>query len=121
MAPALIIALGLFLGLGAIGRAVKELRGARSAVTVKGFAQKRITSDYAIWSANVVVRSPTMADAYARMERDIGKVRGYLLNEGVAEADLSVSSVMINARYKQTMTGMATNEIELFELNQNVP
>jgi hypothetical protein len=118
--PSLVVALGLLLGLGWIASAMKDIRGPRRAVTVKGFAQKRITSDYAIWTANVVVRSATMEDAYQRIERDVAKVRAYLAKEGVAEGDISVNAVSIHARYKQTMTGMATNEIELFELNQNV-
>jgi hypothetical protein len=118
--PALLVAVALFLGLGAIGRAVRDVRASRQGVTVKGFAQKRITSDYGLWSANVVVRSPTMEDAYQRIERNVGKVREYLAKEGVADSDVSVSAVTIHARYKQTMSGMATNEVELFELNQNV-
>ncbi len=118
--PALVAGLALVLGLGWIAGSVKDLRGARRTVTVKGFAQKRITSDYAIWNANVVVRSPTMEDAYQRIERDVAKVRAYLAKEGVPDTDVSATAVRIMARYKQTMSGMATNEIELFELNQNV-
>lgn len=103
-----------------LGNVAKDVRGPRRAVTVKGFAQKRIESDYAIWNANVVVRSATMEDAYQRIERDVGKIRDSLTKDGVKSEEMSASAVSINARYKQTMSGMATNEIELFELMQTV-
>lgn len=104
----------------ALGPVAQDIRGGRRAVTVKGFAQKRIESDYAIWNANVVSRSVTMETAYKEIEADVAKVKAYLVQQGVAEADLSFSSVSINARYKQNYSGMSTNEIELFELTQTL-
>ncbi len=102
------------------GTFAKDVRGGRRAVTVKGFAQQRIESDYAIWNSSIVVRSPSMAEGYKRIEADAAKVRSYLISQGVKEEELSGSAVTINARYKQSMSGMFTNEIELFEVNRTI-
>jgi hypothetical protein len=108
------------LGFVYAGSLAKDIRAARRNVTVKGFAEKPIQSDYAIWSMNLVARSAQMAAAYSQIEENLAKVQDYLKQQGVKDEELSLSSVSIQARYKMNMSGMPTNEIELFELNQTV-
>ena len=116
----LVVVLLAFLGLLYLGGVAKEIRGTKRSVTVKGFAEKPIQSDYAIWTMNLVARSPQISEAYATMERNLAKVLDYLRAQGVKDEEVSYSAATIHVRYKMNMSGMPTNEIEIYEMNQSV-
>ena len=116
----LVVVLLAFLSLLYLGGVAKEIRGTKRSVTVKGFAEKPIQSDYAIWTMNLVARSPQISEAYATMERNLAKVLDYLKAQGVKDEEVSYSAATIQVRYKMNMSGMPTNEIEIYEMNQSV-
>jgi hypothetical protein len=109
-----------FLGLFYLGGVAKEIRGTKRSVTVKGFAEKPIQSDYAIWTMNLVARSTQISEAYATMERNLAKVLEYLKKEGVKDEEVTYTAATIQVRYRMGPTGMPTNEIEIYEMNQSV-
>lgn len=117
---ALIAGLLALLSLLYVGSVVKDVRGTKRTVTVKGFAEKPIQSDYAIWTMNLVARSTQISEAYAQMERNLAKVLEYLKSQGVKDEEVSYSAATIQVRYKMNMSGMPTNEIELYDMNQSV-
>jgi hypothetical protein len=114
-----IVLLG-FLGLFYIGSVAKDIRGTKSTVTVKGFAEKPIQSDYAIWTMNLAARSPQISEAYGTMERNLAKVLEYLKSEGVNDDEVTHTAATIQVRYRIGPTGMPTNEVEIYEMNQSV-
>src|SRR6187431_1052013 len=102
------------------GSVVRDVRGTKRTVTVKGFAEKPIQSDYAIWTMNLAARSAQISEAYATMERNLAKVLEYLKKEGVKDEEVSYTAATIQVRYRMGPTGMPTNEIEIYEMNQSV-
>jgi hypothetical protein len=117
---ALAVTILAFLGLLYLGGVAKEIRATKRSVTVKGFAEKPIQSDYAIWNMNLVARSAQISEAYAQMERNLAKVLEYLKGQGVKDEEITYSAAMIQVRYRMSPSGMMTNEIELYEMNQTV-
>jgi hypothetical protein len=114
------IALGLIVSTVYAGYVLSQQRATSRAITVKGFAQQPIVSDYASWTIGVVVRSPSMAEAYDKVEADGQRVVDHLFEAGVDEASVSRSAVSINVRYKQNERGYVTSEVDLYELRQRV-
>jgi hypothetical protein len=87
---------------------------------VKGFAQRPIRSDFAIWSASLTSRSREMPVAYGKIEADLARVLGFLGEAGIASEQISVSPVSIQTRFRQGGQGYFTNEVELYELGQMI-
>ena len=113
------------LALGAVaaalvgGAAVARAKGPARTITVKGYSERPIESDQAIWSGNLVVRADELAAGYDKLEGDLARVRSYLREAGVPDERVSVSPVGIGLRYEQTERGW-TGVVEGYDLNQQV-
>jgi uncharacterized protein len=62
-------------------------------LTVTGSAKKRIKSDFIIWRAHVTVESTNLADGYAKLTRDVAKVKAFLVAHGVPDDKVAISAV----------------------------
>jgi len=117
---ALIAVAGLFASALYAGSVVRDVRSAPRYVTVKGFAQLPIRSDFVIWTGSLTARSPEMAKAYEKIEADLARVIAFLGEGGIARDQIAISPVSIQARFRQGERGYLTNEIELYELGQTL-
>lgn len=119
LTPAIVFAVAL-VGVALLVRhTVKETRNTRVILT-KGYAEKLITSDWAIWSVEIGARFPQIAPAYAKIENDLKLVSNYLNANGVPAEAAEISSVLSQTIYKKTDKGNNTNEIEFYELSQRI-
>ncbi|MGC9490477.1 MAG: SIMPL domain-containing protein [Thermovirgaceae bacterium] len=118
--------LGFFLALGMIVSAflvsgtVERVKQANQTITVKGFAQKLVTSDVATWSGQITVRAPELVQASQKLEQDREKVLEYFREYGVQSEELTLSGVVTFPQYKKTSEGRETNEIDHYQLQQTV-
>ncbi len=116
--------LGLCLAIGMIvsswigARTVERIKVRDQTIEVKGYAEKLITSDLALWSATITTRSTNLVDAYAAIERDAAKVMAFLAEKGFPEDHVAVSPVAVGQQYRLTEKGQETNEIERYVLRQ---
>ncbi|UJR79804.1 SIMPL domain-containing protein [Sandaracinus amylolyticus] len=98
-----------------------DARYRREGIVVSGSATQRITSDRAIWSASVHARGATVAEAYAILERDVPRVRQFLLDNHVAEGDVHVDAVDTDELYAYDEDGnVRTEQIVGYSLTQSV-
>lgn len=98
-----------------------DARYRREGIVVSGSATQRITSDRAMWSASVQARGATVAEAYASLGRDVPRVREFLLDNHVAEADIRVQAVETQELYAYDEDGHArTDQIVGYVLTQSV-
>ncbi len=121
---------GLFLALGLVIAAIIMAYNFRAAkkhsdmihqtIRVKGFAAKSITSDFAIWSANLSVRANSLNEAYDKLERHRKVVEAYLAKENIKPEAIDVSQVRVSTNYKVNNNGYSTNEILDYTLNQSI-
>ena len=93
-----------------------KLRG--QTITVKGYAQQRIVSDLAMWSASIGLRDPDRTAGYKSLERDRALLLAYLKSHGFEEDKVDFSPVSISPVYKLNDEGDKTNEIELYAIGQ---
>src|SRR5262249_29989374 len=90
-------------------------------IIVSGSASRRVRSDRAIWSAVVTARGATVAEAYATLHRDVPRVRQFLIDNHVAEADINVDAVVTNEIFPLDDEGnMRTDQIVGYSLTQAV-
>jgi len=95
-----------------------KLRG--QTITVKGYAEKPIRSDYAEWSASVIARDPDRTAAYDQLAAQMAKVRAFLADNGFDAEQVAVSQVRIGIVHKRNEKGSRTNDIERYELSQRL-
>ncbi len=122
-----IVILGICFVVAAIGSAViltngmvKFKKASAEVINVTGSAEKRITSDYAVWTAEFSARDPQMKAAFARLKEDTAKVRAYLASKGITEGEMIVSQVETAVIYKKNEKGIDTNGIEAYDLSQGI-
>lgn len=118
--------LGLWLAAGMVlssflaAHTFERVKSAGQTISVKGFAERRLMSDMAVWQGTVTARDPQLVAAYAKLEADMEKVRGYFEKNGVPRDALRVSSACTAVQHKRTDKGIETNEIEGYVLSQSV-
>jgi hypothetical protein len=118
--------LGLFLAVAAVLSAfifsatVKEIRMSNQTVRVKGYAEKRIESDMAVWNGSFISRNSNLEEAYSKLQSDLEKIMKYLEGYGISRKMIDVSSVNTMVRYRRNSQGMFTNDIERYDLEQRI-
>lgn len=120
MAPAIVLALAAVVVALIAGGIVRNAKTPNRTVLVKGYAQRRITSDWSSWTVQVSTRSPQIAPAYAKIESDAKMTLDLLGANAVPREETEVSPISISSILKKTEEGRTTNEIEFYELSQMV-
>mgnify|MGYP001615802080 CR=1 FL=1 len=89
-------------------------------IEVTGSAEKKIMSDYIVWTSEFSRRDVKMTTAFAQLGEDREKVRSYFLSKGIAEDQIIISQVDTKVIYKKNEKGADTNDIEGYLLTQRV-
>ena len=116
----LALAIGLVLSSLIFGWFYSNAKKGDEAVTVTGSARKRIKSDLVVWSAGVSYQAPQLADAYRSLSENIPRVKQYLMSKGVAENQITISSISTVTLKKQDENGGETSEITGYSLRQQL-
>ena len=114
------LALGLIISTSIAMRTVEKIKITNRTITVKGYAEKEIVSDWAQWEGSFKVKTIDLVAGYGELEDDLEKVMVYLRSEGVSRDDIVVSSVSTTTQYKLDEEGRRTNEIDAYFLHQSV-
>jgi hypothetical protein len=102
-----------------IGRALLTMKQ-DNVIRVKGVAEAGVESDRASWRGSVRVTAPTLPEAYAKLERAMTALRGFVAAKGITPAEVTVFSVDISSVAKRDDKGNATNEIDFYALRQTL-
>ncbi len=114
------LAIGMIISTIIVASTVKKIKLANQTITVKGYAEKRIRSDFIVWRGNFSARSPRLTEAYQALKNDLALVKEYLVNEGVPEDQVTFSAVITRTLYARDEHGRPTEEITGYELIQEV-
>ncbi|MGI9166462.1 MAG: SIMPL domain-containing protein [Pyrinomonadaceae bacterium] len=98
---------------------VKARRGDQS-ITVTGSARKRIRSDLVIWRAGVSFQAPALADAYRSLSESVPRVKAYLISKGIAENQITISSISSQTLHARSDQGEDTGQITGYSLRQQL-
>ncbi len=99
---------------------LRVMRFTNEVISVTGSAQRSITSDHVVWTGRFSRREADLATAYQRLKSDLEKVKAHLVSRKVDEKEIVVSQVFTATLFKKNEKGNDTNEIQGYELSQNV-
>ena len=116
----LLLAVGIIISTFVISNTVERVKTQNQRITVKGFAERTITSDIAVWEGQITARSSELVTAYDNLQADLQKVLSYLKEQGVQSNDISMSAVTTRIQYRRTDKGGSTNIVDGYVLVQNV-
>jgi len=117
---ATILSLSLVISALIGGRALEKMRSATDGVSVKGVAEKEVTSDLATWRGQITVRMNDPADGYDRIQQQFTTTLEFLQQQGVPRDAIEEGTINANAHYKRDAKGHATSEIESHTLTQTL-
>ena len=114
------LAVGLVLAALTFGWFYASSKRGDEAITVTGSAKKRINSDLVVWSAGVSAQSGQLSDAYRQLSDNIPRIKQYLLDKGVPETQMTVSSISTTTLKRRDADGNETSEITGYSLTQSI-
>lgn len=120
LSAAFVIGISLIFCTLVAGNVVMQTKASDKAIRVKGYAEKKIVADFAIWHGQLTTRAAQLPAAYQQVERDMAKVTMWLTRKGVPAKECSLSSVTIESRLKRDNAGRETSEIDSYTLRQSV-
>jgi hypothetical protein len=96
--------------------AAKNFSDQGAYVEVKGLSEKIVKSDTAIWSMNFEVKSNSIDDLYASIEKNLTTIKAFLTQKGFEATEINVAPVNI---YQDTYKDAAfrynsTNQISVY-------
>jgi hypothetical protein len=92
---AAVLALGLLLAGGAIGRGFVRSRTADHFVTVKGLAEREVTADIALWPLRCVATHNELAQAQARIQRSQEAILAFLQRHGIDRTQVELQGLEV--------------------------
>jgi hypothetical protein len=114
------LAIGLVLASLIFGLSFVRARRGDQTITVTGSARKRIKSDLVIWRASVSYQAPVLADAYRSLSENVPRVKQYLIGKGIAENQITISSISSQTHQVRDSNGQETGQISGYTLRQEL-
>ncbi|MCE9590980.1 MAG: SIMPL domain-containing protein [Planctomycetes bacterium] len=99
-------------------RSFEKVRLRDQTITVKGFAERPITSDLAKWGTAISARKPELTAAYADLEKGRARLLEYLAGHGFKKEDVWAAPVSIMQQFVRDKDGRMTNTIEFYAVRQ---
>lgn len=92
---ALILGIFIMLGLGILGwqlaSATIKYKSFERTVYVKGLSEREYPADIVLWTLKFSVAENDITKLYTEMEKNISKIKVFLLDNGIDESEISVS------------------------------
>jgi hypothetical protein len=118
--PSFLIAAGITLGGYLVGSGVKELALARQVVTVKGYAEEQIRSDYGVWSATITARGARLPDATRQLQNHVAATGKFLEDAGWTSAQVILDQVTSYPLMRLTDSGQTTSVVDSYVVSQRI-
>ena len=119
-----LIGLGVSLGIALLAstwiaaETALAIKTREQTIEVKGYAERPIVSDLAVWNASFTVRGADVAAASARLEAQRAVVQAFLDQQAVPEEAVEWLPVQTAVLFGRDAQGMPTNEVEGYALSQ---
>ena len=114
------LAIGLVLSSMIFGWFYSKTKKGDDAITVTGSAKRRIRSDLVLWSAGVSAQSAQLSDAYRQLSESVPRIKQYLLEKGIPESQMTVSSINTTTLKRQDDNGNETSDVTGYSLRQEI-
>ncbi|MBO61695.1 MAG: SIMPL domain-containing protein [Verrucomicrobiales bacterium] len=114
-----ILALGLIIATMIGGRALEKMRSVDDGITVKGVAEKRITSDLASWRGQITLKDKNLSTGYDELQAQFKTTIEFLKSKGIPAESIEEGTIGTSTTYKRDERGHATSEVDAFTLTQS--
>lgn len=114
------LAIGLIVSSMILGWAYTGSKKGEDAITVTGSARKRIKSDLVVWNAGIATQSVQVSDAYKQLSDYVPRIKKYLIDKGISEQQITVSSITTTTLTRTDEDGRSTGEISGYSLKQTI-
>lgn len=116
---AVILAVGMIVSAGMLSKFFVRIRH-EQAITVKGYAEKDVSSDVGKFSCTSQARGASLAEAYGRLQDVKRRAADYLRQNGFPDAEVESGSMSAMKVSKRDAQGKETNEIEYYDVSQTL-
>ena len=113
-----ILALGLIVATFVSERSLEKMRSADDGITVKGVAEKRITSDLASWRGQITLIDKDLSAGYDKLQEQFKTTLDFLKGKGIPEESIEEGTINTSTTYKRDLRGHATSEVDSLKLTQ---
>lgn len=118
-AVAVILALGMILSSSMLSKLFVRIRH-EQAITVKGYAEKDVTSDIGKFASTCTARGVSLKESYDKLQESRNAVMAYLRRAGFVEAELVSGTIQTAKIPKRDAQGKETNETEYYDAFQTI-
>jgi hypothetical protein len=115
-----VLAIANILCVAIIAWAFLRVQGHDQVITVTGSAKKTILSDLAVWRANVSTNAKGPVEAYDALKIASDRTREFLLKNGIAGDQISISSISTQKNFTRDDKGNVTDQVSSYDLFQAV-
>jgi len=82
-----------------VSEAISSLRSDRT-ITVKGYAEMDITSDFATWTGTFTTTATTLADGFSKMNTYKERIEKYLIENGFPKDSIEFQTLVSNENFE---------------------
>ena len=113
-----ILGICFILGVGLVSGTLMKIKEADNSLSVTGSAKQSVTADVVKWNSNFsrTVLASNLKAGYAQMKNDEAAVSKFLKDNGIIDAEMTISSVSMQKQYYYEKT----NAPEEYTLTQSV-
>ncbi|MCO6466298.1 MAG: SIMPL domain-containing protein [Bradyrhizobiaceae bacterium] len=97
---AIAVSAAVILGTWILGSAWKSTHYATERINVTGLATRDFSSDLIVWSASFERKANVISEAYPLLKQDAERIRKYLADHGIKDADIVFDAVDIRKEYR---------------------
>ncbi len=116
---AVVLAVGMVLSAALLSKLLVRVRH-EQAITVKGYAEKDVSSDVGTFTCSYGARGPSLKDAYEELARNRAAVVEYLKGKGFGDGEITLGTIATEKVNRRDAQGKETNEVEYYDLSQAV-
>jgi hypothetical protein len=112
------LAIGLFSSSYYIGKTFYSIKSVDRTIEIKGFAERKITSDIVVWSGKIVTRDADLSQAYAKLENDKRHIFSFLEGEDIKQDAVVLTPVSKKEIFQKNEKGAEINKVDFYEVTQ---
>lgn len=116
----LAIGAGIAIGALVLAQPLTQVADQQKKISVKGYAERSVDADVAIWRATLRVRASTLPQAYAELAKADAAVAAWIGERKIDAKQLVTRPADVQTQYAMTREGMQTSQVTGYVLTQGV-
>jgi uncharacterized protein len=104
------IILGILLGTIILGRSIKRFRTDDRFISVKGFSEREVKADFAVWTITTRIANNDLAEGSKLIEESKNKVVAFLLKNNIRQNEIILKELIVNDKKAQDYGGYNQGE-----------